>query len=137
MSALVLDSEAISQLAGLSGPTGAAHPQAAVVAARKSETAVIVPTCVLAEVYRGTARVAAVNSWLGRNAGIQVIDTDRSIARRVGELLHRAHLGSEHHVHACVVALSSRYGGGVILTSDPDDINRLAAGIPNITVKGL
>ena len=68
-----------------------------------------------------------------RYPGIEVIDTDHGLARRIGNILAAAGAGSEHHVDATVVA----HGGGVILTSDPNDIERLAQGLVGIDIERL
>ena len=67
--------------------------------------------------------------------GIDVVDTTRDLARRIGNLLARAGKGSENHVDATVVATAIAAGGGVILTSDVDDLTALAAGAIGVAVE--
>jgi predicted nucleic acid-binding protein len=104
-------------------------------AAANSGRAVVVPAAVLAEQYRGGRHDAPVDSCLRRYDGIRVVDTTRPLARAVGNLLARAGLASEHHVDATVVAAAIAYGGGVILTSDVDDLKKIAAGNINVVVE--
>lgn len=134
MSALILDSQAISDLARsrTRTPPGAVH--AALRAAVETGADVLVPAAVLAEQYRGGRHDQLVDACLGSHTGIEVVDTTRSLARRVGNLLARAGRGSADHVDATVVATAITAGGGLILTSDPDDISALADGIVGITV---
>ena len=85
------------------------------------------PVAVLAELYRGRDRAAAVDSLLARAGDALVLrDTDRALARLVGGVLHEAGLGSEHLPDAHVVACAVEAGGGLVLTSDPEDRERLA-----------
>ncbi|WP_415103128.1 PIN domain-containing protein [Micropruina sp.] len=76
-----------------------------------------------------------VDSCLGRHSGIDVVDTTRTLARTIGNLLARAGRGSVDHVDAAVVATALAAGGGVIATGDPDDLDALAAGLPGISVE--
>ncbi|MFE6919664.1 hypothetical protein ACFVAV_01325 [Nocardia sp. NPDC057663] len=54
--------------------------------------------------------------------------------RLVGAVLHGAQAGSRYLVDAHVVALCARYGGGLVITSDPDDIRHLAAAVPSARI---
>ncbi|MDR1119041.1 MAG: hypothetical protein LBL01_07090 [Bifidobacteriaceae bacterium] len=94
----------------------------------------MIPAAVLAEQYRGGGHDQLVDACLGRHTGILIVDTTRTLARRVGNILARAGRGSADHVDATVVAVASRAGESVIATSDPDDMRALAAGLPGITV---
>jgi predicted nucleic acid-binding protein len=135
MSALVLDAEALSALA-----RGGPHERtvrAAVAAALVEVAEVVVPAAVLAELYRGGGHDQAVDACLAREGGVGVAPTDRALARRVGHLLVAAARGSADHVDATVVAVCAAAGGGVVLTSDPDDLSVLSGGSPAITVHGL
>ena len=135
MRALVLDSEAISGLARERGD-GALH--AFLTAAVATMSPVRVPAAVLAEQYRGGGYDQTVDALLSRHRGaLKVVDTDRDLARAVGNLLARHGRGTQDHVDATVVAAAIRLGGGVILTSDPVDIAALADGIPGIVVEPL
>jgi hypothetical protein len=63
-----------------------------------------------------------------------VRDTDRSLATIVGGVLAAAHVGSHHLADAHVIAAAVDLGGGIALTTDPDDLSRLAAAYGNVTV---
>lgn len=89
----------------------------------------------LAEVYRGRDREQQVDAALAR-AGVKVVPTDRGLARTVGRLLHQAGAGSEDLVDAHAVALAMNFGG-VVLTGDPHDLERLAAGLAHVTIVAL
>lgn len=136
MTAVVLDSEAFSMLARAASP-GGRKLRAALSAAYATTTDVVVPAAVLAELYRGGPHDQVVDSYLGRDTGIVVVDTTRQLARRIGNLLARAGRGSRDHVDATVVAAAIHAGGGVILTGDPDDIAALASGLVGLTVEAL
>lgn len=135
MTSLVLDSEAFSLLARARAgeKPGAIH--AALKAAAELGSDVLVPAAVLAEQYRGGKHDQVTDSCLGKFTGIEVTDTTRMLARRVGNLLARTGRGSEDHVDATVVAVAIAAGGGVIATGDTDDIDALAGGIIGITVE--
>lgn len=135
MSALVLDSEALSSLAR-NGP-GERTVRAALVAALAEAATVVVPAAVLAELYRGGAHDQVVDSCLAREGGIAVTPTDRSLARSIGHILTAAGRGSEDHVDAAVVAVCAAAGGGVILTGDPDDLSELSGRNPSVVVHDL
>lgn len=82
----------------------------------------VVPSPVLIECLQGHAgRDARVNLLLKSCDVVELIDT--GLARRAGWLRTRAQKGSA--VDALVVAVAEP--GGVVLTSDPDDLRALAA----------
>ena len=98
---------------------------------------VIVPAIVCAEVCRTAARTRAVEAALGRHVesagerpAVRVVDTTFDLARSVGAILARSRSGSADIVDAHVVAVAARHGGGLVVTSDPDDISRLADAVP-------
>jgi len=139
MRALILDSEAISRLARdkwTTAETGDVH--AFLTAAIDRMAPVRVPAAVLAEQYRGVGFDQQVDSLLSRYKDtIKIVDTDRELARFVGNLLARHGRGSQDHVDATVVATAARLGGGVILTSDQGDVAALADGLPGVSVEPL
>lgn len=135
MTALVLDSEAFSALARSRTGTHPGTIHAALKAAVETGANVVVPAAVLAEQYRGGRHDQIADSCLGRFTGIEVADTTRHLARRIGNLLARGGRGSADHVDATVVAAAVAAGGGVIATGDPDDLATLAAGLPGITIE--
>jgi hypothetical protein len=66
-----------------------------------------------------------------------VVTTGVRIARTAGLLLARVGAGSEMAVDALVVATAICLGGGLILTHDPSDLERLAAGHPNVHIASI
>lgn len=95
-----------------------------------------VPSAVLVELYRGGRTDAAIDSVLARGFA-QVVTTGARTARVAGHLLAAAGAGSELAIDALVVATAIRFGGGVVLTHDPDDLTRLAAGHPGIATAAI
>jgi len=137
MRTVVLDSEAMNRLAKASSGSKPSGVHAFIIAALQTDSDVVVPAAVLSELYRGDGYDAALDACLKRYPGIEVIDTDRRLARTVGHLLANRSLGSAHHVDACVVAAAISAGGGVILTCDPDDMEQLVAGQLDIDIEAI
>jgi predicted nucleic acid-binding protein len=97
---------------------------------------VVVPSVVLAELYRGRGHNKLVDACLAREReSIESRDTDRSLARIVGGVLAGAKAGSQMIVDAHVVAIAVEAGGGVIVTGDEHDLNRLSAPYPHLVVE--
>ncbi len=92
-----------------------------------------IPSVVLVELYRGRGADEVIDGVLARGFA-QVVTTGARTARIAGHLLSDAAQGSEMAVDALVVATAIRFGGGIVVTHDPDDIRRLAAGQPNVSV---
>ena len=92
-----------------------------------------VPSAALVELYRGQGTDEAIDLELSRGYA-RVITTGVRIARLAGHLLAAVDAGSEMAIDALVVATAIRLGGGLILTHDPDDLERLAADFPNVRV---
>lgn len=125
---LILDSGAVIALSR--------HDQrarAAIAAALEAGAEVLVPAVVVAETVRGSAKDAPVNRVL-KAAGSVVPATEAS-ARTAGGLLGRA--GSTSTAYALVVATAVEFGGGVVLTGDPDDVGPLADRHPEVVVEPL
>lgn len=135
MNALILDSEAISRLAERPTRIGTVH--AALAAARATRSTVAVPAAVLAEQYRGGGYNKRLDAFMARNTQIEIVDTDRSLARMIGAVLSSHRLGSQHHVDASVISTAIKLGPSVILTCDVDDLRRLAIGIPAVEVENV
>jgi predicted nucleic acid-binding protein len=98
---------------------------------------VLVPAVVCAEACRGPARTRRVETALarhrptrGQRPPVAVVDTDFVLARQIGAVLHGAGARSADLADAHVVAVCARRGGGLVITSDPEDIARLAAAVP-------
>lgn len=98
---------------------------------------VCVPSVTLAELYRGAARSRALDAMLARTDDVLTRDTDPRFARLVGSLLHDAGAGSALLAGAHAVAAAVEAGGGIVLTGDPHDLNRLTAGSPRVVVTAL
>ena len=64
-------------------------------------------------------------------------DTDRSLARIVGGVLAAAGARSVMIVDAHVVATAGEAGGGIVVTGDVRDLQRLSAPYPNIVVEAV
>lgn len=135
MTVLVLDSEALSQLVN-NGPSER-RVRAALQSAHRNGVMVAVPAAVLAELYRGGRRDQALDAFLSRQPGIGITDTDRALARRVGNTLALAGLGSAHHVDAAVIATVLTHGGGVVITADPDDLTKLGGQSPGVQITAI
>jgi predicted nucleic acid-binding protein len=133
---VVLDAGALEALAGRRGRRSR-EVRAALRAAARLHREVVVPAVILAELYRGPRHNSLVDACLSRETGLQIRDTDRSLARLVGGVLAAAKAGSHHLADAHAVASAVDLGGGLVLTTDPDDLGRLAAAFANVTVIGL
>ena len=133
---VVLDAGAMSALAGADGPRRQ-EVRAALRAAARLNRQVVVPAVVLAELYRGPRFNALIDACLSRETGILVRSTDRQLARLVGGALTAAEAGSELLADAHVIASAVELGGGLALTVDRKDLERLAASYRNVTVVTL
>ena len=133
---LVLDSKALSAL-GRQRSARQDEVRAALRAAQRLRREAVVPTVVLAELYRGQRHNQLVDACLARETGIATRDTDRQFARLVGGVLAGAGAGSGMLAYAHVVAAAVETGGGVVLTGDPADMTRLAAPYPTVIVQQL
>ena len=133
---VVLDAEALTALADKRCPRNE-EVRAALRAAVRLRRDVVVPAVILAELYRGPHHNQMVDACLSRETGIFVRNTDRLLARLVGGILAAAGAGSEDLADAHVVAVAVELGGGLALTGDPDDLERLAASYRNVTVISL
>lgn len=95
--------------------------------AREVESPIIIPAGALAQVWRDGARQANVAKLL-KARDVQIADLTAVVARTVGELCGRR--GTSDIVDASVVVVARRYGG-VVATSDPNDISQLD---PSLTI---
>ncbi len=96
---------------------------------------VLVPAVVCAEACRGAARTRRVEAALARfRPPLSVVNTDFALARQVGAVLHGAAAGSQDMVDAHVVAVCALHGGGLVITSDAGDIDRLAQAVPAVRI---
>jgi hypothetical protein len=106
-------------------------------AAKEEKAWVLVPAVVLADQYRGGSHDQVIDSFLARHPFIDIISTDRDLARKIGNLLASKGMGSEHHVDASVVAVAAEARNAVIFTSDPDDLRPLASDFPGVRIEPL
>jgi predicted nucleic acid-binding protein len=135
--AVTLDSEALAAVADRANPR---HRRVMryLEAARRLDRPVMVPTVILAELYRGPGHNALLDACLSRDAeALSLRDTDRRLARLVGAVLSAAGKGSVHLADAHVVATSLEHGGGVIVTGDEDDMTQLAGAYGWVTIDPL
>ncbi len=104
------------------------------VAALRLNREVVVPAVVLAELFRGPRFNAVVDSCLARESAIDVAVTDRQMAKMVGGILGATSANSRDLADAHCVAVAVQAGGGVVLTGDDADLQRLSAGYSNVVV---
>ena len=134
---VALDSGAFSALAGTSS-VRKQRVRRILRRAQQLERRVVVPSLVLAELYRGQGHNQLVDACLARESGsVDARDTDRVLARIVGGVLAGAGARSTMIVDAHVVAVAVEAGGGVVVTGDPDDLQRLSASYPQIVVEAV
>jgi predicted nucleic acid-binding protein len=132
---VALDAEAFNALAG---PDSVRKQRVRRIlrAAQRLGRDVLVPSLVLAELYRGRGHNSLVDACLARERGsLDSRDTDRQLARIVGGVLAAAGAGSAMIVDAHVVALAVEAGGGVVVTGDEDDLGRLSGPYRHIAVE--
>lgn len=134
MAVLILDSEALSSLAR-PNEHHVRHERVRVAmrSAQRQGTPVRVPSVVLVELYRGGGTDGAIDLVL-RRGFVRVVTAGARTARVAGHGLAGIGAGSELAVDAIVVATAVRLGGGIVLTHDPDDMERLAADHHNVRV---
>lgn len=107
--------------------------RAVLAASSRAGVPVLVPAAVLAETLYGDERDARVNRVLKK---LEIVSLTDSIARSAAQLKRLAGMtGVAATIDAIVVATSATAGGGVILTSDPEDIRRLASYVADIRIK--
>jgi predicted nucleic acid-binding protein len=119
---LVLDAEGLAKLA-----VGEARVRGYLDSARARGARVAVSAVTLTEALRGGPRDAAVHRVLAR---ITVVPVTAAVARRAGELLGTTGLSGHRCAIDAVVAATALDSERpvVLLTSDPDDMSRLAEG---------
>jgi predicted nucleic acid-binding protein len=117
--ALILDSEGLVKLSA-----GDPRVRAFLETARERNARVVVSAVTLAEVLRGGPRDAPIHRVLSR---ITVQPVSPELGRRAGELLGTTGLsGHRCAIGALVAATALELARPVVLlTSDPDDMNRL------------
>lgn len=133
---VALDAAALSTLTGRPSRRFD-EVRAALRAAQRLGHDVVVPAVILAELYRGPRHNQLIDACLSRETGLKVQDTDRPFARLVGGVLSAAGADSKDLADAHVIASVVQAGGGIALTGDPKDLERLAAGYRHVTVVPL
>lgn len=135
---LILDADGVDALSEPSPPEAL---RALLAEAWRRHSDVLVPALVCAECCRGVRRTRAVEAALSRHrdgrrsrAMVRVVSTDFDLARRVGSILHGADAATADVVDAHSVAVAAMHGGGIIVTGDADDIERLASAVPAVRV---
>lgn len=127
---LVLDSGAVIALA-----RGDERARAFLRRALELRATIEIPVVVVAETVRGGPRDATVNRVL--NTIGSVPDMGEAHGRIAGRLLAGVESVQPLTIDALVVAHAVAAGGADILTGDPDDLRRLAASCPEVTIRAL
>lgn len=127
MRALILDSEGVSKL--IARDRGLNEWLSA---ARAEDTPVIASAVTLVEAVAPKSDVRAADYALSR---IRVVNATAAHAKVATGLLRKAGLhGHRYALDALVAATALAAGGGVVLTSDPDDLAALLDGQPAVRV---
>ena len=123
---LVLDSGGVTRLAQRSLSSAALLLELR----RRGHWPPLVPSVVLVECLQGhAARDVMVNRLLKTCDVVE--EVDEALARRAAQLRRQAHKGSA--VDALVIAVAEP--GGTVLTSDPEDLEALAAYAHGVVVQ--
>jgi predicted nucleic acid-binding protein len=125
---LILDSGAVIALS-----RNDQRARATLAAAWEAGVEVAIPSVVVAETVRGSAKDASVNRVI-KSVG-EVSAAEEDTGRIAGALLGAAR--STSTVDALVVASAIELGGGVVFTGDPDDLEPLAGGHPEVVITPL
>ena len=132
---LLLDSEALSAIAH--GPAVRRDRVRALIGKmRERELPIATVAAVLCEVVRGRPADASVFAGLRRER-VEVHAVDSRVGVRAGQLLGAIRAGSELAVDAFCVSVADLAGGGIIATTDPDDLERLAAHATRVVIADL
>ena len=126
---MVLDSEGFWAVAR----NDSQDARAVLAASRQTGVPVLVPAAVLAVTLFADGHDVRANQVLKK---LQVVPVTEPIARSAAELKRLAAMtGVAATIEAIVVATSVAVGGGVVLTSDIDDIHALADGAAGIRIR--
>jgi predicted nucleic acid-binding protein len=125
---LILDSGAVIALS-----RDEQQARATLAAAWEVGVELAIPSVVVAETVRGSAKDASVNRVI-KSVG-EVTSADEDTGRIAGALLGSAR--STSTIDALVVASAIEVGGGVVLTGDPDDLEPLASRHPEVVIWAL
>jgi predicted nucleic acid-binding protein len=128
---LVLDSEGLWALARKDSKAA----RTAIDASWKAGIIVVISAAVLAETLHGGPEDARANQIINN---ISVAPVTAEVGRVAARLKRECGLtGVAATIDAIVVATSMSLGGGVILTSDPRDINRLGSVVPGLRIRAI
>jgi predicted nucleic acid-binding protein len=94
--------------------------------ARRGRDTITVPASVVAQAWRDPARQAKLAAFL-RLPNVHVVALDAAQARLIGLLLAAAKRRDVVDAHVAICALRS---GGAVVTSDPQDLERLVPTLP-------
>lgn len=109
--------------------------RAALAASSRAGVPVLVPAAVLAETLVGDGRDARANQVLKK---LHVVPLTETVARRAAELKRLSGMtGVPATIDAIVVATSAAAGGGIVLTSDVDDIRALATCVTRMRIRAV
>lgn len=125
MSGVVFDTGALSAL-----DRGDRAIAVLVSEARRGRDTITVPAPCVAQAWQTPARQARLAGFL-RLPNVAVVALDDAEARRVGLLLAGSRTSDVVDAH---VAICAHRLGGVVLTSDPTDIAKLAPSVPVVRV---
>ncbi|MGF1597583.1 MAG: PIN domain-containing protein [Acidimicrobiales bacterium] len=125
---LILDSGAVIALS-----RNDQRARATLAAAREFGVEVSIPSVVVAETVRVSAKDAKVNRVIKSIGEVTAVDEDTG--RVAGALLGTTR--STSTIDGLVVASAIELGGGVVLTGDPDDLEPLADGHPEVVISAL
>lgn len=125
---LILDSGAVIALS-----CGDQRARAFLTRALELDAAVEIPVVVVAETLRGGPRDAAVHRVL--KAVDDIPETGEDIGRIAGHLQGAARMTAV--ADALVVAQAVAAGGALVITGDPEDLQRLAAPHPEVWIQSL
>jgi hypothetical protein len=89
----------------------------------------------MAETLQGGPEDAPLNQAISK---LIIVPITEQLARGAADLKRKSGMtGVKHTIDALVVAVSVNAGGGIILTSDPGDINRLSDGAPQVKIRAV
>ena len=126
---MVLDSEGLWAVAR----NDSEDARAVLATSYRAGVPVLVPAAVLAETLFGDERDTRANQALKK---LQVIPLSESVARAAAALKRGAGMtGVAATLDAIVVATSAATGGGIVLTSDIQDIRALASCATGIRIR--
>ena len=125
MNAAVLDAGALIAL-----ERGSQRMLALLVVLTRDQRQAYVPAGVVAQVWRGSARQHHLARLLATDA-VSADTMDEATARAVGVLLGRSGASDVVDGHVALLGLRTR---GTVLTSDAEDIRRIAPGLDIVPV---